>query len=354
MNRHPKSPPAKSPKQCNRNFQIDLLKAFSALAVILIHVTSKYTETGYVAQVWQWAHFAVGVFVFASGYLVAKYNETLTTLPEMWKWFKKRIVRLVQPYYLYVVVHIALILVLPAIFNRSIHWNPGFFVDTILLDGGFGQNWIPRIFVFLTLLYLVIQIIRSVTKSSDRIYLWAFMITLFIAFIFQFPAWDMEWERVKHYQAITWLSLMLLGILFYNSSRKKAFLSIGMIVSLSVTAFGFFTLPALGFSSEMYKNKYPPTLYFIAYNSGVALLLYAIAGKIEAFIKSNHFFDKAVTFLSRESYTIFFVHFIVLDALETPTGFWLTDFMIIAATTIFSVILWNRCITRFGILVART
>lgn len=334
-------------KPSQRYFAIDVLKAFSALTVILIHVTSNYTSEPYVQQIWIWSHFAVGVFVFASGFLLAKYDEKFDSFRKFRPWLKKRAVRLVLPYYTYVLIHVLLIILIPSVFNRiTIIWEPKFWIDTVLLNGGFGQNWIPRIFVFLSLLYLCIQGVRMLTRRSDTIYVQTLLISLGISLFFLFTPWKLDPSLSRHYQVFTWLSLMLLGILFYKSSSKNRFAVIGVATSMFITILGYIFLPEFGISASIFKHKYPPTFYFIAYNAGMALLLYSAATRIENFIKSSKLVDTAIQYISNESYTIFFAHVIVMDALDTPTGIWIIDFFVISTITIISVMLWTKGVKR--------
>jgi hypothetical protein len=330
-------------KPCKRYFAIDLLKALSALTVILIHVTSQYSSVPYINLIWIWSHFAVGVFVFASGFLLAKYIERINSFGKFWPWLKKRTVRIVRPYYVYVFVHVLLILLIPSVFDRTtLNWEPRFWVDTVLLHGGFGQNWIPRIFILLSLLFLLTQGARILIRLNSRVYLWTLLITLAFSIFFLFPPWKLEPTLSRYYQAVTWFAIMLLGMLFYRSRSKKSHAFSGAVGAIILTILGYIFLPQLGISNSIFKHKYPPTFYFVAYNTGVALFLYAAASRLEGMVRSSKIADRTIRYISNESYTIFFAHIIVMDALHKPTGFWLTDFLIISAVTVISVILWSR------------
>jgi peptidoglycan/LPS O-acetylase OafA/YrhL len=327
-----------------RYFEIDFLKAVSALAVILIHVSGTYKSTAsYINTIWVWSHFAVGSFVVASGFLLARHNDTLTKWSDLWVWFKKRFVRLVGPYLVYVTIHASLIILVPSIFDRiEIEPSVTFTFNTIFLHSGFGQNWIPRLFILLSVSYMIIQLVRSKLKLSSNFYVVVFLLSVGLSAIFLLPSLEFTVAQVKYVQTATWLALMLFGMILFGKKDTKRWV-VGATITTGVVFFtGYLLLPMLDISSSVFAHKYPPTLYFLAFNIFVTLVLYLIAHNSEKILVSNKFLAKPICFLSRHSYTIFFAHVLVMDVFEKPTGFWLTDYILITTLTVLAVIAWMK------------
>lgn len=331
----------------HRYYEIDILKSISALTVIFIHVTGRYKGTEpYINSIWIWSHFAVGAFVIASGFLLARHNDTLTKLRDLWEWFKKRFVRLAGPYFVYLAVHATLIILIPSIFNRvDIEPSAKFICNTVLLHSGFGQNWIPRLFILLSVAYVLIQLIRSKFKLSTHFYTILFLFSLAISAAFLHPSIQFSASEVKYVQTVTWLPLMLFGMmLFYNKDSRKWTVSAALISGI-IFLVGYLLLPQYDISQSVFAHKYPPTLYFIVYNIFVGTLLLLIARLSNSFLRSHNIISKSICFLSRHSYTIFFAHVIIMDIFEKPTGFWLTDYILITLLTIVAVIVWTYSVT---------
>jgi len=139
----------------------------------------------------------------------------------------------------------------------------------------------------------------------------------------------------------TWYTLFLFGGIIYRHRSNIRLLKLTGLTSgiIFLTLYTFYY--ARGLSTSIFPHKYPPSLYFLAYNTAVITLLYAAGSRIQSGIASHPFVGNTIRFISRHSYSIFFVHIIVLDALHKPTGFWLSDFLIISAATILTVYVLN-------------
>ncbi len=335
-----------NPQNSQRFFEIDFLKGLSALLVILIHVLDQYRTIDYVRNLWDILHFAVPAFVISSGFLQEARPLIIHNLKDIFEFLIKRFIRLVRPYYIYVIIHALLILIFPFIFTRvDIEWSFSFLIETITLYGGFSQNWIPRLFVLLMFLYIVFELFRQ--KSNLRVNtLKVFMLaSLSLSTLFLFDILVPEPSLSKYVQTVTWFSFFLYGMILFSLKNSKQFLLYSFFISGIVTIFLALVQLAQGGNARFFPHEYPPTIYFISFSIFVSLTLLVIARKFETLMHNESPISLFIQFLSRHSYTIFFAHYIVMDAIKKPTNFWLTDYFIITSLTILIVFIVNKLIT---------
>ncbi|MDD3662182.1 MAG: hypothetical protein PHG63_03905, partial [Candidatus Dojkabacteria bacterium] len=191
--------------------------------------------------------------------------------------------------------------------------------------------WIPRIFVLMTFMYIVLQIVKKVLNNRlwiDEIVLGASLV-LSIVFFFSRPDFS-----DKYIQVLTWFAFFMIGLILYRYRDSKLFRTVITTGSGLLTAVLFFVLMNSGRSTSVFQHKYPPTLYYIAYNTFAATAVYSAAILLFKKIRFDSVLLKAIRFLARHSYQMFFMQIITLDVFETLTGFWLADFIIVTIATI--------------------
>jgi hypothetical protein len=329
-------------------YEIDFLKAFSVLSVILIHVLDRYRSDPWIHVFWVALHFAVATFVIASGFLQQMKVPVISDVKSALSWLAARIPRFIRPYYIYVIIHALLILTFPVIFNRvDIEFTPKFIFDTIFLIGGFSQNWIPRLFVLMALIYIAYEFIRQQMKKSDTSMLVPFFLSLSVSILFLLCPGIVPTDIVKYVQTVTWLSLFFFGMLLFQQIQRKNFLLYAWSISGLLTFLLYYALIALGQRTSIFLHEYPPTLYFISYGIFITLGLFIAAQHILKNKTVATACTPALSFLSRQSYTLFFAHIIVMDCVEKPTGFWLTDYIVIAIVTIGTVYALEKIANHF-------
>ena len=76
------------------------------------------------------------------------------------------------------------------------------------------------------------------------------------------------------------------------------------------------TLLLLGRTTGIFSNKYPPSLYFSAYNMTMIMLLVGMGRKLIKAAKENRIFKSVIRFLSLATYEIFFYHLLVMKVLR--------------------------------------
>ncbi len=288
---------------------IDFLRAVSIIGVIAIHVlyynlTSKVNLT---TEIWNYLHFVVTGFVFCSGYVLLRKTDSLQTFAGTLGWYKKRLIRLIIPYYIYVIVHILLTYFLPNFFSGlGVKANSNYFLQALLFSSSVSISWLPLLFIELTILFpFLIFLLR---KHLLYVYLIFSLAITFLITIKPFPFHYYE------YMFIPWSLITLLAIYLYNVEKSKLNFSRQL---LFLGIFGGIIFAILSFSwtslhrpTYLIDNKYPPNFYYLSYGVFATMLILYVS-KFSIFLRKG--IVDFYTYISKNSYSLYFIHYIVLD-----------------------------------------
>lgn len=131
---------------------------------------------------------------------------------------------------------------------------------------------------------------------------------------------------------------------FYTSAGKRhLFTLFGGFFAILIILFTF--LSESHASVQFTTHKYPPDLYYLSYGALWTICLYILTTRIRI---SKHIM-RGVQFISRESYSLFFCHMIVLDFVMTripSTWYWETVVIIFGSVAILFLF---RLVTRWNL-----
>lgn len=315
--------------------EIDWLKAFGAFLVIFIHVIARYkglSRVNFLA--WDLAHFGVGAFVLAAGFLQANSPLKDHDLASVWKWFKKRFVRVVVPYYIFAPVYVLAAMVVSSPGKILAKIDLDYVLDTLLLSGGVGNNWIPRLFFWLAVAFVTLELIRPYIK---RIYKWAFGLSLIYS---TYLLWGNFSLFGKNTNVVGWLVIYLTGYFLYFVYEKKKDISIKWSMkALWGTIMAYLFLAGIGASTVIFGNKYPPNLYFVMYNIFASLLMLYLFRHLVNWDRLWKWLQKGMSYLAKASYDLFFYHLVVMKLLSGyKLGVWVDYLWVMVATIAFIVV----------------
>jgi peptidoglycan/LPS O-acetylase OafA/YrhL len=294
--------------------EVDVIRAFGIIGVIIIHILT-YNLTGPINNfLWNYLQFVVVAFIFCSGFvLYSIYQNSFTSVSRTILWYKKRIVRLLVPFWIYLVAHFAFSFFFPNYFSGlGLSMNLKYFINSALLIGGTNLNWLPLIFLLLTFLFPVFT--NWINKS--KIILAYVLGSVFITAIFSFAAFPYSLYRFVMW--IPWSLVLLFAIYIskkvnldkssFDTNKRYLFFGISFFVIFLI----FYILNLdLGRSLNFYDHKYPPDFFYLAF--GISFTCFALL--IARFkIWQTALIKKAYFFISNNSYQIFFIHYIMLDA----------------------------------------
>ncbi|MBI3984734.1 MAG: acyltransferase [Candidatus Levybacteria bacterium] len=328
--------------------EVDILRAFGIIAVILIHILTRSLTNPFNIFLWNNLQFFVISFVFASGFVLASiYENAFTSISNTFTWYKKRLIRLLVPFYIYLGVHLGPWTLFPNLFaGLGLSRDLSYIAKSALLIGGTNYNFLVILFVELTLLFpIFINFFKNKWFMTGYLLLSGF-ITLFFTF------YGSPYSLYRFTMLAPW-SLVLIFSIFISLKGKhdengfmtnKRYFIFGLIFFLLYLGFYFLNMK-FGKSLNFYDHKYPPDFYYLFF--GLSLTCFSLLiGKLRFW--QNAVLKQMYLYISKNSYAIFFIHFIILDLvlvlakqnviLQNPV----LQFVVIFFPSIFIVFVLNK------------
>lgn len=297
-----------------RYFHIDFLRAAAILGVIVVHVWQYNLRDFSAKLIWNYGHFVVPAFVFCSGYVLQKHNYNFNNLKEVLIWFKKRMIRLLIPFYTYLLIHYLLIIFFPQFFSGlGLIKSFQYIINSIFLTGGVESGWLPLLFIELTLIFPILKIINKKTSTMFIYFLFAVLMTGLFTFATLSKISLYQYYRalmIVPYSLILILSMKLAGA--ETTEPKIRNYLITALIGLITIVLLLVGWPVLG-RTTLIGQKYPPNLYYLSYGL-VALSIVIIMSTIKWF--QQGIINRFILFTSKESYSLFFISYIVLDLIQ--------------------------------------
>jgi len=283
----------------NRFFQIDFLRAIAILGVMLTHSLAIFLGSTVINTAWNYLHFVVVAFVFCSGYVTVSTYKHINNGKSLLIWYKKRFARLYLPFIIYTIIYIILHLT---------HSSSRYLFDSLTLVGGIDVGWLTLLFLQLALLTPIIIRISNKHKFS-RILLIAFAIFTLITTFIRIPT-----LYSRSFAWFPWLFIFLLGIYISQNEKNnyihtRYYFFIG-IISICLWFLFSHLLNNLHQPLTLTLHKYPPDMFYFLYGIGINCLLFCILNKWK---KLFQYLRTPITWLSKNSYGMFFIHLILLD-----------------------------------------
>ncbi len=299
----------------NRNDDIDVLRGLGIISMILIHVTAWYRSDHSASFFWNSSQFAVQVFVFCSGYVFALKNLGLTASLSLIGVFR-RAFRLLIPYYVFLLAYLP---VENLITHRSL--TPLYILRSITLAGGPDFNWA-------VLLFLQMAILSPILAQLFRKHRVLFWVVTTVAF---FSSVAFLRIHIASYKLAMWLPWLLITLFSWYVAVRRTWVTSFAITLLLFLVSGAF-LATTSSSMLFFDNKYPPNIYYLSYG---ALWILALM-KIIPYTPINNGVRRFVSFVGKNSYELFFIHFLVLTALRAGQVWlpWGLQFLVVTSSSL--------------------
>lgn len=320
----------------NRFQEIDDIRGISMIVMILIH-TNAYLLSDRLAYVTrEISQFAVVAFLFCSTYLTLR-RPYPASFSEFIPYLIKRLRRLLVPYYVFVIAY-AVFMSLFA--NKTL--SHSFLVENVLLTGGIDFNWLVLLFVQLTFITPLLQFLYDKHRSLFHLYAVGALVSS-VYFLTHTP--------LPYFRLIMWLpwSLIIIYTLYFDRlwNSKKMFILITIVFGLIYIGTQQYVLIPAKHAISMYANKYPPNIYHIAYSLFALNILYGMS-QVKVF--SHKIIQAVIDFFSMYSYTIYFIHILVIEAvirmMKVKTMHWFLFFALIAYATAIIQLAYNAFMLR--------
>jgi fucose 4-O-acetylase-like acetyltransferase len=255
--------------QKSRDLKIDTLKALGILCVILAHCHPP-------KWLMQLRNFDVPLMVLVSGYLF--YTSFSKKQLSYWQYFQKRVIRLVNPVWLFLLVFFSTAYGIYSLVAENYPFSVSDIVESFLLYEGIGYVWVIRVFLLVALisppLFFFYQRVKSRTfflSVVAAIYTTYEIALPFVTSTGNKMAAFLTDEIVGYtiaYGAVAALGMVLPGM------RSQSVLLLSLFFLAVFTSFELFSLWTSHNLLFTQNFKYPPTLPYLSYAMGVSLLLY--------------------------------------------------------------------------------
>jgi len=288
--------------------EIDILKAFAAILVIFIHVIAEYRGVSSLyGLIWDLAHFSVGAFVFASGFLMANSIIKNRSFRGILKWSWKRFIRIYIPYLMFAIIYIIAEMTINGWTYVAKDFSWSFLWNTISMTSGVGNNWIPRLFLWLSFLFLLAEIIKPYFKYIyDLLIAIAFLIAGY--FLFGKSGFMVRDQRIAG-----WFLVFMTGFMYQRFYKKYNKINLWTIIISGISlAVLLVTFLLQEHSLSLFYNKYPTNLYFVVYNIFAVALVLTLIKWIQPKIQKSKQITKIIRFYSHASYDFFFYHLVIM------------------------------------------
>lgn len=314
--------------------EIDDIRGISIIVMILIHTNAYLLSDKMAYTTREISQFAVVAFLFCSAYLSLQ-KPYPNTFGAIISYVYSRLKRLLIPFYLFFITYVVFMnLTMGKSFSQD------YIIKSILLIGGLDFNWLVLLFVQLMLLTPIIQYLFA--KQRLLFYLYT-AIAFISSLIF------LKFTPLPFYKNIMWLpwSLVIIYTLYFESMWKNKILFFFATILFGALFIGTqqLILVPLNHPLSMYSNKYPPNLYHISYSLFAINILYFLS-RIRIF--SIPPIQNIIHFYSVNSYQIFFIHILVIEAVwkwVRPSN-WVVFFLIVACISALVQIVFNNIVQK--------
>ncbi len=284
----------------NRFQEIDWLRAVGILIIILIHATAYYKDNPVARNLWNFSQFAVQTFVFCSAYIFW-HKEAQSGDFRFLPYFTKRLKRLVLPYYWYLLGFIPLMYL-----SKPKQVGLNYILQQLTLTtANLDLNWFVLLFLYFALLLPFIAYLYQQKRQ---------LFYLFGLFSLAGSLFFMTHHLALNYKLTMWLPwslIIIFALYFVKWEKTKIFAISGFFIACFLFLLARFWLQINGHSLVFFDNKYPPNFYFLVYGIFVTIILFYLA---RLGIFKMFFFQRSVHFLSTNSYSLFFIHFLLIFA----------------------------------------
>lgn len=278
---------------------IDFLRAVAIIIVGVTHVLSYNLGSTTVNVTWNYLHFVVPLLIFCSGYVTyIKHHDTPWDM-------KKRISRLLIPYYGYTLLNIGVL----ALFGRPLPMN--ILIKSVFLIG-VDYGWLPLLFVEMGLLTPILLTVSKSQKATAGVFILSILSSTALA-LYGTPAID--------YRLVMWIPWSSILLLSFMAAKMRLMETLSRHTSLlAVTAFSSFVifllfswyLTTVHRALTLTLHKYPPDILYLSYSVGMGVLLVSISMTANIYSTSLR---RALEWVSKHSYSLFFLHYAFLTML---------------------------------------
>ncbi|MDV7750019.1 acyltransferase [Enterococcus faecium] len=299
--------------QNNRLVFIDYLKVIGLFLVILAHVNAP----GWLMQI---RSFDVPLLVFLSAYLAGKSFNNYNVR----SYYKKRILRLAVPAWLFLVVFYAVIIVVYEKPSGVDVLKAFFFQRDAYMVGMLWVIWVYLVCAFLMPLLLKMGYNKKAV---------ALIVLCYACYEIVCAVSDLENNRFIYNTIMTiipWGCVSFIGYNYNKISRKHKVMLASILTSVFLLSL-IWKYVSNGYLVQTNEFKYPARLYYLSYAIPVTMVFFEVIKKLA--LKGN----KVIEFISGSSLWIYLWHILLLYVIKTVVpndDYWFIQYTLIMISSI--------------------
>jgi hypothetical protein len=286
-----------------RDIAVDYLRSISILVMMVLHINPYFPRLPFTSWFVNYGQWVVPAFILCS--LAVGSTKDVVNLRTYLSYLWRRLKRLLIPYYMWLITYLALFVVL-----GHKHLTLQSILPNIFFIGGIDFNWLILLFIYIT---VALPFLEILVDKSER---WSLVFITVCATVSIFFVWDRSylWSNYRFYMLIPWWGVTTGLLLLLKWMRKRDYTK---IITFSTIHLIIFFLTLFYFyihkiSLNSFNHKYPPDMYYFSYCLWTTPLAYLSVRGLTSLVSSKSFLSRFLQYVSMNSYTIFFVHLIVL------------------------------------------
>lgn len=255
---------------------------------------------------WSWGQWVVPAFILCS---IAVDKSDIRSAQDYLRYLWKRALRLLIPYYLWLITYFSLMVLVG---HKTITGD--MILKNLTFTGGSDFNWLVLLFIYIT---LALPFLRKLVEKEESASLVVLLLSMTTSALYlgNRSYWNGSY---RWWMVIPWYGITVGILLFLKWWRNKRW---GYIAAFFTTNLGIFVYWYLYFqnhniTTHTYYHKYPPDLYYFSFSLWTIILVYVLVSLVVKSLQGHSVVMRFLTYVSIRSYTIFFVHILVLYVMD--------------------------------------
>lgn len=263
---------------------IDYLRGLSLIAIIIIHVIglndtsliSEYSKLPILFALRDILQVAVITIIICSGFSIYLTQRNLQlSCGSVIPFYKKRFKRLLLPYWYFLIIFFAIQYLIKWIFGKElVTLSKSYILSSFLMMGGIGIGWLVLLMLIIMLFFPFINYFYNRFNKLNVfiITIILYLLSYLLSITYHFDIFNLKFEIISliFFSAtfiFGWSLVYMLG--FYLEELYNNHLSLKKELRITLFLIALFAsinllYKYLGMDIFLYKNKYPPTPYYLS------------------------------------------------------------------------------------------
>lgn len=246
-----------------RNYNIDILKAFAIISVITIHTLTWQERLAILAPYHIWQAMPLFMLIYGYNYAKSAQSKGRFTLNALYQWpvIKRRLWKIIGPFLLVVLIR----MIIDYLINGGINWIT-YFLGVFIGNFGHGGYFIPLVIQSILIIPLIYHYMQKNLKANTIILL---VFTLALDWLVQYLGLP---DGIYRLLIIRYLFVIVLGAWLAMTGKKLNFNILGLLAGISliyITAVYYFDFQTS--LETLWQAQHGPAYFWILFVVAIVL-----------------------------------------------------------------------------------